>query len=104
MLVAIISEPSKSAATARSGGAALGEAGSSLGSFMSSLALGRWMRSPSNGDVAHVDAAHSLYVVRRGDTLDRIAEEHATSAPEIRARNGIANPNHIVVGQQLVLR
>jgi LysM repeat protein len=46
----------------------------------------------------------SAYVVRQGDTLSEIAASHGTSAGSLAGRNGIADPDVIVVGQQLHLR
>ena len=43
----------------------------------------------------------SVYVVRRGDTLGSIAARYGTSVSTLAAINGIANPNHIYVGQHL---
>lgn len=46
----------------------------------------------------------SAYVVRQGDTLSEIASSHRTSAGSLAGLNGIADPDVIVVGQQLHLR
>jgi LysM repeat protein len=43
------------------------------------------------------------YTVQRGDTLNRIATTYGTTAAAIAQRNGILNPNLILVGQQLVI-
>ncbi len=45
----------------------------------------------------------TVYVVARGDTLARIAKEFGTSVTAIVEANGIANPNYILVGQQLTI-
>ncbi|MBN1287050.1 MAG: LysM peptidoglycan-binding domain-containing protein [Anaerolineae bacterium] len=50
-----------------------------------------------------VQAAQTVYVVQRGDTLYRIAQWYGTTINAIAATNGIANPNRIYVGQQLVI-
>ncbi len=48
--------------------------------------------------------AHSIYIVRRGDTLLRIARRFGTSVQAILAVNPqIRNPNRIFAGQRLVI-
>lgn len=51
---------------------------------------------PSDGDAI-------IYVVKRGDTLSAIARRFGTSYLVIAANNGIANPNLIYAGQQLLI-
>lgn len=46
----------------------------------------------------------AVYVVRAGDTLDRIAEEYDTTAAAIAEENDIPDPNVITVGTVLVFR
>ena len=46
------------------------------------------------------DKACSLYRVRSGDTLDKIAKDHKTSARAIREENGLSS-DKITVGQNL---
>lgn len=48
-------------------------------------------------------AASSSYVVKRGDTLSKIAEELHTSVAAIVDANGISNPNRIYIGQELAI-
>jgi len=48
-------------------------------------------------------AAGSSYVVKRGDTLSRIAEEFETNVTAIVEANGISNPDRIYVGQELAI-
>jgi LysM repeat protein len=50
---------------------------------------------------AAAPAATGVYVVRRGDTLGKIAARYGTSISRLAAINGLANPNHIYVGQRL---
>lgn len=45
--------------------------------------------------------AAGSYTVRSGDTLGGIAARFRTSAAALQRANGIANPNHISVGQRL---
>jgi LysM repeat protein len=47
--------------------------------------------------------ASKAYVVRKGDSLSRIADAHGVSMGELAAVNGIRNPNKIRVGQELTL-
>lgn len=42
-----------------------------------------------------------VYVVKRGDTLSRIAAKYGTTYQKLAAYNGIANPNIISVGQRI---
>lgn len=43
------------------------------------------------------------YTVRPGDSLSAIARNHKMSLSELQRRNNISNPNHIKVGQVLVV-
>ena len=45
----------------------------------------------------------TVYVVRAGDTLARIAARYGVSISAIVNANGITNPNHIYVGQRLII-
>lgn len=45
-----------------------------------------------------------VYVVKTGDTLDKIAEQYDTTAEKIAKENGITNPNFITTGTVLVFR
>ncbi len=45
----------------------------------------------------------TVYVVRAGDTLGRIAARYGVSVASLANANGIANPNRIYVGQRLVI-
>lgn len=42
-----------------------------------------------------------VHVVQPGETLTELADSYATSVAEIVAANGLANPNRILIGQQL---
>ena len=46
-------------------------------------------------------ACPATYVVKRGDTLSKIAARNGLSVEELAAINGIHNPNYIYVGQTL---
>src|SRR3970282_1234966 len=43
------------------------------------------------------------YVVQPFDTLSEIARQHGTTTASIVEANGLSDPDHIVVGQELVL-
>lgn len=45
----------------------------------------------------------TIYVVQAGDTLYSIARRYGVTVAAITAANGIVNPNHIYVGQRLVI-
>lgn len=47
------------------------------------------------------DTSHRLYIVKRGDTLTKIAQEYDTTIEDIVELNDIANPNLIYVGEVL---
>jgi len=46
----------------------------------------------------------SIYVVKEGDTLSEIAEQHGTTVDELVALNAIEDPDLIHPGQELKLR
>lgn len=46
----------------------------------------------------------TTYTVKAGDTLAKIARDHSTTIAWLAARNGIADPNRIAVGQTLIVR
>ncbi|MDL5160397.1 LysM peptidoglycan-binding domain-containing protein [Actinomycetospora termitidis] len=94
LLLAVITQPSNSAAMARSGGQALGSVGTSLGEFVSSLGGTVSTRRVS-------DAESGTYVVRPGDTLTSVATAHGTRVDRLAARNGIADEDLIHPGQRL---
>ena len=45
-----------------------------------------------------------IYIVRRGDTLSRIALNYGTTVSQIARENNISNPNLIYPGQRLVIK
>jgi LysM repeat protein len=53
--------------------------------------------------VGLAEAADSVYVVRRGDTLYSVARRYGTTVNAIVRANGLRNPNWIYVGQRLVI-
>lgn len=63
-----------------------------------------------SGAVATTDTSYApvtsdgtVHVVQRGDILSRIAQRYGLSLPQIMALNGISNPNHVYVGQRLLV-
>lgn len=50
---------------------------------------------------AQTGATDAVYVVKRGDTLSRIAGKYGATYKELAEYNGITNPNLIHVGQQI---
>ncbi|MGZ6299210.1 MAG: LysM peptidoglycan-binding domain-containing protein, partial [Candidatus Limnocylindria bacterium] len=46
-------------------------------------------------------ATDRVVIVRPGDTLSQIALEHGVTVAQLRALNGIRDPNRIYVGQRL---
>ncbi|HEX9206170.1 MAG TPA: LysM peptidoglycan-binding domain-containing protein [Candidatus Deferrimicrobiaceae bacterium] len=49
-----------------------------------------------------VSAADETYIVRKGDTLGRIARDHGTSVRELKAANGLSG-SRLPIGMELVL-
>lgn len=52
---------------------------------------------------AGVRAEGNVHVVRIGDSLASIAHQYGVSLSDLSAHNGIADPNHIVIGQMLTI-
>lgn len=52
---------------------------------------------------ASVMSDGTLHIVQRGDTLSRIAQRYGLSLQQIMTINGISNPNHVYVGQRLLV-
>ena len=61
--------------------------------------IGQKIRIPSARQ--ENDMSHTIYEVRRGDTLWSISRRYGVSIAEIVRRNRIANPNLIYVGEKL---
>lgn len=59
--------------------------------------------APTPAPAAPTPAPQQTYVVQEGDTLALIAQQFGTSVEALQAANGIEDPNHIVVGQVLVI-
>lgn len=56
----------------------------------------------SNGPVQQTTS--SMYVVKKGDTLMKIAKAHGTTLDTLKKLNGIKDVNKIVVGQKIILK
>jgi N-acetylmuramoyl-L-alanine amidase len=48
-------------------------------------------------------AGEQVYTVRSGDTLYSIARRFGVTVQALQQRNGLADPNNIKVGQQLII-
>ena len=59
--------------------------------------------TPSVESAASQWGCTTMHTVQRGDTLARIAWRYGTTVQAIASANGIWNPNHIFVGQVLVI-
>jgi LysM repeat protein len=59
--------------------------------------------SPRPSPASPRPTGSTTYVVKRGDTLGRIAAQFGISVQAIVDANGLSDPNHIVVGQRLVI-
>ena len=49
------------------------------------------------------EAGHSLYTVKKGDTISKIAARHGTTSKKIMELNSVKNANSIKIGQKLKL-
>lgn len=56
-----------------------------------------------NGSVSNVSSVKT-YVVKKGDTLSKIASNYGTSYKKIASDNGISDPNKIFTGQKLIIK
>ena len=63
--------------------------------------VGEEIKVPVLEDEKIHDTSHRLYIVKRGDTLTKIAREYRLTVKEIVELNDISNPNRIYVGEIL---
>ena len=63
--------------------------------------VGEEIKVPVLEDEKIHDTSHRLYIVKRGDTLTKIAREYGLTVKEIVELNDISNPNRIYVGEIL---
>jgi LysM repeat protein len=99
VLYAIVTQPVTSAAMTRSVGSTLADAGTSVAQFVYSLTTGS-----SSAATSSSSTSGATHTVRPGETLSGIATANGTTAASLATRNGLANPNLIVPGQQLSMR
>jgi LysM repeat protein len=57
--------------------------------------------APAEQKQAEPQVADTIYVVKVGDTLDRIAKQHQTTVQTLLVANQLPNPNFVYVGQRL---
>ena len=57
----------------------------------------------AGGTLAQQAGGVTVYVVQRGDTLFRIAQQYGLTIADVAAINGLANPNTIDVGDRLLI-
>lgn len=55
----------------------------------------------SSSAYAAVSSDGSIHVVQRGQTLSQIAQRYGLSVQQLMGINGLSNPNHVYVGQEL---
>ena len=72
-------------------------------SNVSHIYVGQRLVIPTGGATGSTTPSSGVHVVQRGENLFRIALRHGVTYQAIAAANGIANPNHIYVGQRLVI-
>jgi LysM repeat protein len=65
--------------------------------------LATWPLAASAATPAAISAQTTTYTVRSGDTLLTIARRFKTMVTELMRLNGIAYPNYILAGQQLIV-
>lgn len=72
--------------------------------------VGYWIRHGklnyidySKNKINNVDTKENIYVVKKGDTLSKIAKKFGTTVDAIVKMNNIINPDLIIVGQKLKL-
>ncbi|MBP5495234.1 MAG: LysM peptidoglycan-binding domain-containing protein [Lachnospiraceae bacterium] len=62
-----------------------------------------WLLANYGGDnVPEIIAGSGKYTVVAGDTLSAIAEKFGTTVDYLAQKNGIKNPDYIIVGQVIV--
>ncbi len=65
--------------------------------------VGQRLVVPTGGATSSPGVSSGVHIVQRGESLYRIALRYGVSYQTLAAANGIANPNHIYVGQRLVI-
>ncbi|WP_243653664.1 transglycosylase family protein [Pseudonocardia endophytica] len=95
--------PSKKSSAASSSGGSSSKS-STRSSSKSEPRKAEKKAAPRKAAPAAAPQSGPVYAVRQGDTLSEISTSHGTSVGSIASLNGIADPDVIVVGQQLRLR
>jgi LysM repeat protein len=72
-------------------------------SNISRIYVGQRLTIPDGSTTSPPQSSSGVHIVQRGENLFRIALRHGVTYQAIAAANGIANPNHIYVGQRLVI-
>jgi LysM repeat protein len=72
-------------------------------SNVSRIYVGQRLTIPDGSTTSPSQSSSGVHIVQRGENLFRIALRHGVTYQAIAAANGIANPNHIYVGQRLVI-
>jgi LysM repeat protein len=72
-------------------------------SNVSRIYVGQRLVIPTGGTSGSTTPSSGVHVVQRGENLFRIALRYGLTYQVVAAANGIANPNHIYVGQRLVI-
>ncbi|MGD2146396.1 MAG: LysM peptidoglycan-binding domain-containing protein [Anaerolineae bacterium] len=65
--------------------------------------VGQRLVVPTGSSPSSSATSSGVHVVRRGENLYRIARSYGLSYYTLASANGIANPNHIYVGQRLTI-
>ncbi|RLC67454.1 MAG: hypothetical protein DRI48_02270, partial [Chloroflexi bacterium] len=69
----------------------------------SRIYVGQRLIIPTGSSTSPSAPSAGVHVVQRGENLFRIALRYGVTYQALAAANGIANPNHIYVGQRLVI-
>ncbi|WP_025026949.1 5'-nucleotidase C-terminal domain-containing protein [Caldalkalibacillus mannanilyticus] len=64
------------------------------------ISIGQKILIPATENTT-VEKSEKIYVVKKGDTLDKIAKAHNTTYQKIAEYNGIKNPNRLSIGQEI---
>ena len=70
---------------------------------VSRIYVGQRLVIPTGGTTGAPTPSSGIHIVKRGENLFRIALRYGVTYQVLAAANGIANPNHVYVGQRLVI-
>ena len=71
------------------------------------IKIGQVIKIPTNGKVSTANNSTSnniTYVVKKGDTLSKIASKYGTTYQKIAKDNNISDPDKIYAGQKLIIK